>query len=47
VTGIKLSGSQVGRILNEKKYVYIWAKYSLEDKQDSEKRKLFEEKQNI
>ncbi|NJN11699.1 MAG: IS630 family transposase [Richelia sp. RM1_1_1] len=44
VTGIKLSGSQVGRILNEKKYVYLWAKYSLEDKQDPEKRKLFKEK---
>lgn len=31
-TGIKLSGSQVRRILHEKKYVYLWAKYSLEDK---------------
>jgi transposase len=30
ITGIKLSGSQVGRILAGKKYVYIWAKYSLE-----------------
>jgi len=38
-TGIKLSGSQVGRILERKKYVYIWAKYSLEDKQNPEKRK--------
>lgn len=43
-TGIKLSGSQVGRILNRKKYVYLWAKYSLESKQDPEKRKLFKEK---
>ncbi|MBC1280065.1 IS630 family transposase [Nostoc sp. UCD121] len=43
-TGIKLSGSQVGRILAKKKYVYLWARYSLEDKQDIEKRKLFKEK---
>jgi transposase len=28
VTGIKLSGSQVRRILERKKYVYLWAKYS-------------------
>ena len=33
-TGIKLSGSQVRRILERKKYVYLWAKYSLEDKQN-------------
>ncbi len=44
ITGIKLSGSQVGRILARKKYVYIWAKYSLEDKQNPEKRKAFKEK---
>jgi transposase len=31
-TGITLSGSQVRRILKSKKYVYLWAKYSLEDK---------------
>ena len=43
-TGIKLSGSQVRRILRRKKYVYIWAKYSLEDKQDKELRKAFKEK---
>ena len=43
-TGIKLSGSQIGRILKSKKYVYIWAKYSLEESQDPEKRKLFKEK---
>jgi transposase len=43
-TGIKLSGSQVRRILERKKYVYLWAKYSLEDKQDPEKRKVFKEK---
>ena len=30
ITEIKLSGSQVRRILERKKYVYIWAKYSLE-----------------
>ena len=28
VTGIKLSGSQVRRNLERKKYVYLWAKYS-------------------
>ena len=44
ITGIKLSGSQVGRILQRKKYVYIWAKYSLESKQNPEKRKAFKEK---
>ncbi|BCL36963.1 IS630 family transposase [Nostoc sp. MS1] len=43
-TGIKLSGSQVRRILERKKYVYLWAKYSLEDKQNPEKRKAFQEK---
>jgi len=43
-TGISLSGSQVRRILKSKKYVYLWAKYSLEDKQDPEKRKLFKAK---
>ena len=32
------------RILKRKKYVYIWAKYSLEDKQNKEKRELFKEK---
>ncbi len=44
VTGIKLSGSQVRRILERKKYVYLWAKYSLEDKQNPEKRRAFKEK---
>ena len=43
-TGIELSGSQVANILKKNKYVYIWAKYSLEDKQDSQKRKEFKEK---
>jgi len=43
-TGIKLSGSQVRRILERKKYVYLWAKYSLEDKQNPEKRQVFKEK---
>ncbi|BAU63941.1 hypothetical protein STA3757_48560 (plasmid) [Stanieria sp. NIES-3757] len=43
-TGIKLSSSQVRRILAKKKYVYLWAKYSLEDKQEPEKRKLFKKK---
>lgn len=43
-TGIELSGEQVRRILHKKKYVYLWAKYSLEDKQDPEKREVFKEK---
>jgi transposase len=43
-TGIKLSGSQVRRILSRKKYVYLWAKYSLEAKRNSKKREAFKEK---
>lgn len=43
-TGIKLTGSQVRKILKQKKYVYRWAKYSLEDRHNSEKRKEFQEK---
>ncbi len=43
-TGIKLSGEQVRRILKEKKYAYHWAKYSLEDKQNQEKREVFKAK---
>lgn len=43
-TGIKLSKSQVVRILKQKKYVYIWGKYSLESQQNREKRELFKEK---
>lgn len=43
-TGIELSSSQVRRILKQKKYSHIWAKYSLEDKQDFEKRTEFKEK---
>ncbi|MBD1906783.1 IS630 family transposase [Funiculus sociatus GB2-A5] len=44
ITGIQLSGSQVRRILERKKYVYRWAKYSLETKRNPEKRKAFKEK---
>lgn len=44
ITGIKLSGSQVRRILAKKNYVYIWAKHSLESKQDAKKRKAFKKK---
>ena len=44
ITGIKLSGSQVRRILERKKYVYLWAKYSLEAKRNPEKRKAFKKK---
>ena len=40
-TGIKLSGVQVRRILKQKKYLYIWAKYSLNSKKNSEKRTAF------
>lgn len=43
-TGIKISGEQVRRILLKKKYAYLWAKYSLEDKQDVQKREAFKEK---
>jgi len=47
-TGIKLSKSQIGRILSRKNYVYIWGKYSLEDKQDKKKEKnLKKNYQNI
>ena len=44
VTGIKLSSSQISRIIHKKKYVYIWAKYSLEDKQNLIKREVFKQK---
>jgi hypothetical protein len=40
-TGIKLSGGQVRRILKQKKYVYLWAKYSLESNRNPEKRTAF------
>jgi transposase len=43
-TGIELSSTQVRRILKSKKYVYLWAKYSLEDKQDTVERSLFKDK---
>jgi hypothetical protein len=43
-TGIELSGSQIRKILKRKKYVYLWAKYSLEDKQKPEKRAEFYQK---
>lgn len=43
-TGIQLSGEQVRRILKQKKYAYLWAKYSLEDKQNPTKRLAFKEK---
>ncbi|AUB39388.1 Transposase [Nostoc flagelliforme CCNUN1] len=41
ITGIDLSGEQVRRILLKKKYAYLWAKYTLEDKQDLTKRQAF------
>ena len=40
-TQIRLSSVQVGRILRQKKYSYLWAKHSLEEKQDIEKRATF------
>jgi len=40
-TEIKLIGGQVRRILKQKKYVYLWAKYSLESKINPEKRTEF------
>ena len=43
-TGIKISSKQIRRILERKKYAYLWAKYTLEDKQDQNKRKAFKEK---
>jgi transposase len=43
-TGIELTGSQVRKILKQKKYVYLWAKYSLEDKQNPLKRSEFKQK---
>ena len=43
-TGLKLSGLQVRKILKRKKSAYLWAKYSLEDRQNPEKRKEFKEK---
>ena len=43
-TQIQMSSVQVGRILCQKKYRYLWAKYSLEEKQDAEKRSAFKEK---
>ncbi len=44
VTEIELSGEQIRRILKKKKSAYLWAKSSLEDKQDLGKRKAFKEK---
>ena len=44
VTGIKLSASQISRILHKKKYVYIWAKYSLKSKQNPVEREVFKQK---
>jgi transposase len=43
-TGIRLSGSQVRRILERKKYVYLWAKYSLESQRNPQKREAFKQK---
>ena len=42
--GIKLSSSQVRRILKRKKFSYVWAKYSLDDKQNQAQRDDFRKK---
>ena len=39
-----MSSSQISRILHKKKYVYIWAKYSLESKQNPIEREVFKQK---
>jgi hypothetical protein len=33
-TGILLGNTQLRNMLKKKRFVYIWAKYSLEEKQD-------------
>lgn len=43
-TEVQLSGSQGRKILQRKKFSYIWAKYSLEDKHNPETRVEFKEK---
>jgi transposase len=43
-TGIELSSSQITNILKRKKWVYIWAKSSLEDRQNAEKRKEYKKR---
>ena len=43
-TQIQLSSVQVGRLLRQKKYGYLWAKYSLEERQDAEQRTAFQDK---
>lgn len=43
-TDIELSSSQVRRILKRKKFSYIWAKYSLDEKQAQPKRDEFRKK---
>ena len=43
-TTIQLSGTQVRPILRRKKYVYLWAKYSLEEKLDPNLRAAFKQK---
>ena len=43
-TGVELSSSQVRRILKQKKFSYIWANYSLDDKQNKTKRDEFRKK---
>ncbi|MGH7998788.1 MAG: IS630 family transposase [Brasilonema sp.] len=42
-TGIKLTGKQVRRILEQRKDADLWAKSTLENKQDPKKREAFKE----
>ena len=43
-TGIQLSSAQVREILRRKKYVYLWSKYSQQDKQNPDIRVVFKQK---
>ncbi|UXE64502.1 MAG: transposase [Woronichinia naegeliana WA131] len=43
-TGILLGNTQLRNMLKKKRFVYIWAKYSLEDKKDEQKREEFRKK---
>jgi transposase len=43
-TDIYLGGEQIRRILRQKKYVYIWAKADLSEKQDQPKREAYKQK---
>lgn len=46
-TGIALTGTQIRRILAAKKYRYLWARYSLDEKQDPEQRAAFKQRLEV